>query len=151
LKRALEFAKKLSDSYAFVITAGDPAGGTAPKRIPGGWYYGWCTLAQHYFRGCDLVVSRAGHGTIAQAISNSKPSLLVPIPRQTEQVGNARKAEKLGVALVIGQDELDLDGFRRSAERLKHEDFAMRVSEMSKVSGRFEARKEIISALAVTS
>jgi UDP:flavonoid glycosyltransferase YjiC (YdhE family) len=151
LRKALEFAKKLSDTYAFVVTAGDPAGGTAPKRIPGGWYYGWCTLTQHYFRGCDLVVSRAGHGTIALAISNSRPSLLVPIPRQTEQVGNARKAEKLGVALVMGQDELDLDGFRRCVERLKEKDFSLRVSEMRRIAARFEARKEIISALAAAS
>lgn len=65
-----------------------------------------CTLAQHYFRSCDVVVSRAGHGTLAQAITCTKPTLLVPIPNQTEQAGNCAKAVKPDISLSVAQDEL---------------------------------------------
>ncbi len=56
---------------------------------------------------CDVVVSRAGHGTIMKSLVYGKPMILVPIPDHTEQYGNARRAEALGVARVIDQTKLN--------------------------------------------
>ena len=56
---------------------------------------------------CDAVVSRAGHVSISDYILRAKPCLLVPIQSQTEQIGNAYKAERLGFALVVEEGELD--------------------------------------------
>jgi UDP-N-acetylglucosamine--N-acetylmuramyl-(pentapeptide) pyrophosphoryl-undecaprenol N-acetylglucosamine transferase len=147
LKRALVIAKELSDEYSFMITGGDPSASTVPVRVPGGWYYGWCTLAQHYFRSCDVVVSRAGHGTLAQSISSGKPSLLIPIPGQTEQEGNSQKAVKLGVALTLTQDALSPDSFREAIESLQGQEFATNVGVVSRIANTLDARKEILRAL----
>lgn len=147
LRRALEIAEALSGTYSFVISGGDPTGETKPRSIPGGWYYEWCSLAKNFFRACDVVVSRAGHGTLAQAIICGKPSLLVPIPGQTEQEGNSRKAVKLGVSLAISQDDLTLGGFRGAVERLEGEDFARNLFRVGTIASGFEAQREIIQAL----
>jgi UDP:flavonoid glycosyltransferase YjiC (YdhE family) len=109
LAKVLEIAGQLSDRFVSVVSAGDPAGRTVAEGIPGGWCYGWCRAPEPYFALCDLVVSRAGHGTIGQAIASSRPSLLVPIPGQAEQEGNAAKAVRLGVSACVGQDELTAD------------------------------------------
>ena len=58
-------------------------------------------------KACDLVVSRAGHGTISQSICYGKPSVLIPTPNHTEQLNNASKCVALGTAVVVHQDNLD--------------------------------------------
>ena len=147
LKKALAIAEALAESYCFVISGGDPSGTTEPRPIAGGWYYEWCGLVKHYFEACDVVVSRAGHGTLAQAISHGKPSLLVPIPGQTEQEGNSRKAAKLGLSLSMCQDDLTLEGFRSAVSRLREQDFAQNVKTVNAIAKRFDAQEEIIRAL----
>jgi UDP-N-acetylglucosamine--N-acetylmuramyl-(pentapeptide) pyrophosphoryl-undecaprenol N-acetylglucosamine transferase len=147
LRTALKCAEALSESYAFVISGGDPTGSTMPTRSARGWYYEWCAIADTYFSCCDVVVSRAGHGTIAQAVTSSKPSLLVPIPNQPEQEGNASKAEKLGVSIVIQQDELTLRSLKESVDRLQAEGYRQRASWLGDIARGFDARKTIVELL----
>jgi len=61
----------------------------------------------------DIVVSRAGHTLAAKALALGCRLILCPIPRQTEQLNNARTLEEMGVALIVHESEL------RSAERLR--------------------------------
>jgi len=60
----------------------------------------------------DLVVSRAGAGTLAELIRCATPAILVPYPQAADnhQWANARFFEQLGGAVVIYQQYLvDLD------------------------------------------
>jgi len=107
LAKALEAAKALHEEYLFVITAGDPGGKRAATEVPGGYLYGWCDASRAFVDSCDAIVSRAGHVSISDYILHAKPCLLVPIQSQTEQIGNASKAERLGFALVVEEDGLD--------------------------------------------
>jgi UDP:flavonoid glycosyltransferase YjiC (YdhE family) len=147
LRMALDVARALSDRFVFVISAGNPAGSPASLEIPGGWYYGWCRSPERYFSGCDLVISRAGHGTIGQAILASKPSLLVPIPKQPEQVGNARKAERLGVALHIDQCSLTVQGISEAAGSLLDGRTSDCVKKLGDYASKFDAVDEVVKAL----
>jgi len=147
LRLAMECARMMSDDYSFVVSAGNPAASSEAAKIPGGWYYGWCGIANQYFRTCDLVVSRAGHGTISQALVSSKPSLLVPIPRQPEQEGNATKAVKLGISLRLDQNEATPSKIRESAERMLQGDFVERACKLGNWAAAFDAKEEIVSAL----
>jgi len=150
LRLAMECTRTMSDDYSFVVSAGNPAASSEATKIPGGWYYGWCSIANQYFRTCDLVVSRAGHGTIGQALLSSKPSLLVPIPRQPEQEGNAAKAVKLGVSLRLDQCEASPSKIRETTERMLQDGFAERARRLGDWAGAFDAKKEIVSALTLS-
>jgi UDP-N-acetylglucosamine--N-acetylmuramyl-(pentapeptide) pyrophosphoryl-undecaprenol N-acetylglucosamine transferase len=141
---ALKAAEALSGSYYFVISGGDPSAGNGASKVPGGWYYGWCEAPEHYFSKCDLVVSRAGHGTIGQALSASKPSLLIPIPRQPEQEGNADKAAKLGVSMVLPQEQLTLDSLRAALHSLLSGTFSEKARELGAIANKFDAKREIV-------
>ena len=141
---ALRAAEALSDSYAFVVSGGSPSSNPVATRIPGGWYYGWCEIAEHYFKACDMVISRAGHGTIGQTILSRKPSLLVPIPHQPEQEGNADKAARLGVSLRLSQEELTAGTLKAYVERLHGGGFLEKARRLGEWAGRFDARKEIV-------
>ena len=57
-------------------------------------------------KACDVVISRAGHGTLTQCICYGKPIIIVPTPGHTEQINNAMRAKKLGVANIISQERL---------------------------------------------
>ena len=144
---ALAAADELKDRYAFVVTGGDPGGTQAPRRVGGGWYYEWCPLANLYFKSCDVVVSRAGHGTVGQAITSMKPSLLVPIPKQPEQEGNAEKASKLGVSLVVNQDQLTSETLRSSLASLLEGDYGRRAANLGGYARTFDAKSAIVDAV----
>jgi UDP-N-acetylglucosamine--N-acetylmuramyl-(pentapeptide) pyrophosphoryl-undecaprenol N-acetylglucosamine transferase len=64
----------------------------------------------------DLVVGRAGAGTVAELTALGKPSLLIPLPQSGggEQEVNARLMQSAGAAVVIAQPQA-------TPERLKLE------------------------------
>lgn len=147
LKLVLQLVEASSERYASVVSGGDPRGSNVPKRINGGWYYEWCDIVEGYFRSCDVVVSRAGHGTVGQAITSSKPSLLVPIPRQPEQEGNAEKAARLGVSLVIPQDELTEETLADSLDALLKGDYAARARRLGDIARSMDASAAIVGMI----
>jgi UDP:flavonoid glycosyltransferase YjiC (YdhE family) len=147
LAKALEIAGLLSDGFVSVVSAGDPAGSPVVKEIPGGWYYGWCRAPDPYFSLCDLVVSRAGHVTISQAIVAARPSLLVPIPDQAEQEGNAAKAVRLGVSVCIAQDELTAGRAIEGIETLLGGRAEEKAKALSDYASGFDAVGEVVRTL----
>src|SRR5690625_1586161 len=60
------------------------------------------------FSGADLVLSRAGAGTIAELIRCRAPSILIPYPYSADdhQQANAAYLEEQGGSLVVDQDSL---------------------------------------------
>jgi UDP:flavonoid glycosyltransferase YjiC (YdhE family) len=147
LKVAVRCAEALEGSCSFVVSGGSPSSNTRPVKIAGGWYYGWCDIADFYFKACDVVVSRAGHGTIGQTIMSSKPSLLVPIPRQPEQEGNADKAVRLGVSLRVSQDDLSPNKLKECFDTLLGGGFAERAKALGEAARAFDAKEEIVRTI----
>ena len=146
MKELIEaIAKALGGSYVFVITEGNPAGERTPTSYKWGWRFGWCDAPQAYLEACNVVVTRAGHGSIARAIATAKPSLIVPIPNQTEQAGNAAKAARLGVALTMPQEKLNADSVRNAVEALRREPYSSNVRSMARIAARFDATKTIVN------
>ena len=151
LRMALDYSEALAAKYSFVVSAGNPSASTLPTRFRGGWYYGWCGISEFYFKACDLVVSRAGHGTIGQAILWSKPSLLVPIPRQPEQEGNAEKAAKLGVSIWHRQEELTVEVLEKSFNALLNGDYPAATKRFGDLARRFDAKADIVRTIEAAS
>ena len=58
------------------------------------------------YTACDIVVSRAGSGSIFEIAAIGKPSILIPLPEsaQNHQINNAYVYAKTGAALVL-EDE----------------------------------------------
>jgi len=83
---------------------------------------------------CDLVVSRAGSGTIAELGYFGKASVLVPLPHAPggHQDKNAELLENQGAARVILDDELSKDRLALEVEALFNDRSVL--AEMSKRS-----------------
>ena len=92
--------------YNIVMSYGYPSSDDKPIRHGNLTIYKWVPNRFEYLKACDLVVGRAGHGTITQCMCYGKPAIFVPTPGHTEQISNAKQAENMGIAKVILQPKL---------------------------------------------
>jgi len=99
----------LTKKYEIIISRGNPNGSLSPQSSNGMKIFDWIQNQDEYISASDLILSRAGHGTIMKSLVHGKPMVLVPIPDHTEQYGNARRAEALHVARIIDQNKLNGD------------------------------------------
>jgi UDP-N-acetylglucosamine--N-acetylmuramyl-(pentapeptide) pyrophosphoryl-undecaprenol N-acetylglucosamine transferase len=102
----LDSLHSFSKDYDVVLSRGNPSGGREPLRLDGVTVYEWIENQDDFIKASDLIISRAGHGTIMKSLVCGKPMILVPIPEHTEQYGNAHRATSLRVAQTLDQSRL---------------------------------------------
>ena len=108
-KLLVKALSRVARKYEVIVSKGKPDGSLYPHEFNGLRIFDWIQNQDDYILASDLVVSRAGHGTIMKSLVYGKPMVLVPIPDHTEQYGNARRAEALNVARIIDQSKLSGD------------------------------------------
>lgn len=62
------------------------------------------------FKASDYAISRAGANTIMELLSNEIPTIFIPLPKgisRGDQIENAKYLQKINVAKIIFQDELN--------------------------------------------
>ncbi|MFP3950613.1 MAG: glycosyltransferase [Candidatus Bathyarchaeia archaeon] len=127
-----ELLREFPDKYRVVMSLGDPTGGMEPSRDGNLTVIPWVPDRDLYLKTCDIVLSRAGHETIMQSICYKKPSLLIPVPKHTEQYANARRAMELGVAEAIDQCKLYRGELLSQIKRLaENEVYKNRLNELN--------------------
>lgn len=92
--------------YQVVMSLGYLDGAEKMIRKDNVAIYNWIPKRFEYLKACDLVVARAGHGTLTQSISYGKPMVLIPTPSHTEQLNNAYRVKDLGIAEVLEQNDV---------------------------------------------
>jgi UDP-N-acetylglucosamine--N-acetylmuramyl-(pentapeptide) pyrophosphoryl-undecaprenol N-acetylglucosamine transferase len=100
----------------------DPKSGQAVKAV----FMPFCDDIATLLSAADLVVSRAGAGTIAELIRCATPAILVPFPRAADnhQWANARFFEQQGGGIVI--DEQYLGDLEREVRDVIFNDWLLR-------------------------
>ncbi|MFQ6065199.1 MAG: UDP-N-acetylglucosamine--N-acetylmuramyl-(pentapeptide) pyrophosphoryl-undecaprenol N-acetylglucosamine transferase [Candidatus Bathyarchaeia archaeon] len=125
--------KEIPDDYQIVMSLGYPNTSTEPIRNGNVTVYKWIPNRFEYLKACDLVIARAGHGTLTQSICYGKPMILVPTPSHTEQLNNAKRAVQLGIAKMIEQKDLNKESLLAAMqELLRRPSFQERVEEIQK-------------------
>ena len=96
------------EQYQIVMSLGYPNASIDPIQHGNLRIYRWMDNQTRfeYLKACDLVISRAGHGTISQSMYYGKPMILIPTPSHTEQENNARRAVQIGIAKLKEQQQL---------------------------------------------
>jgi UDP-N-acetylglucosamine--N-acetylmuramyl-(pentapeptide) pyrophosphoryl-undecaprenol N-acetylglucosamine transferase len=101
-----EILLEFPEEYEIVVSYGYPGADSKPMRHGNVTIYKWVPNRFEYLKACDVVIARAGHGTITQCMCYGRPVILVPTPNHTEQLTNARQAQKLGAAQIVLQEWL---------------------------------------------
>ncbi len=120
----LDAFHRMSRDYQIVLSRGNPEGDNRRDSVNGVKVFDWIENQDDYIEASDVVVGRAGHGTIMKSLAHGKPMVLVPIPDHTEQYGNAKRAKSLHVAEMIDQNTLNHDTLKSTIQRiLESEDY----------------------------
>ena len=113
--------REFPDDYQIVMSLGYPNASTKPIRNGSMTVYDWLPNRFEHLKACDLVVARAGHGTLTQSICYGKPMILVPTPSHTEQLNNAKRAAELGIVEIVEQDDLNKQTLLEAVQTLLKE------------------------------
>lgn len=136
------------DDYEIVVSLGYPNADHEPICHSNLTIYKWLPNRFEYLKACDLVVSRAGHGTLTQCLCYGKPMIIIPTPSHTEQINNAKQVEALGVAKVIEQEELSRERLLRGVQQILEGETSERLrqiqQEVLRYDGLENAAKTII-------
>ena len=132
--------KKMPREFQIAISRGEPNGVRKAHHESRVKVYDWIENQDDFIKASDIVVSRAGHGTIMKSLLYAKPMILVPIPDHTEQIGNARRAIQLHVAKVIDQNALNKDTLESAIQNILHStEYRKNAAEISKKAASMHA------------
>lgn len=121
--------------YEFIVSLGNPSGSRDLEDLSDNVkVYDWLPDKWKYLSMASVVVSRAGHTTITEALMCGKPLLLIPVPGQTEKLENAKSVVKMGLGLMLRQSDVKRE-FYKALRRLLNPEFKERVM---KFKGKFE-------------
>ena len=133
---------ELSKKYNVVMSRGQPNGEFAKEISERFQIYDWIEKQDDFIRGCDVVISRAGHGIIMKSMVYGKPMILVPIPDHTEQYGNAKRAVSINLAELIYQSELNTKTLNEAVEKiLNSPEFVLTAQRVKEVAASTDAVK----------
>jgi uncharacterized protein (TIGR00661 family) len=118
INRLIPIFRKFPDRYKIIMSMGIPKGNSQIIKKGSLYLVPWIENRFNYLKACDIVVSRGGHETLMQSISYGKPSVIIPVPKHTEQYGNARRAKELGIAKALHQKDLTLDHLLKRIDQL---------------------------------
>jgi UDP:flavonoid glycosyltransferase YjiC (YdhE family) len=142
--------KEFPDDYWIIMSLGYPNQSAEPVEDGTVTVYRWIHNRFEHLKACDLVIARAGHGTVAQSICYGKPMILVPTPSHTEQLNNAKNAVELGVAEMVEQDDLNrnllLATVRKVFKSSKFQETAENIQESVMESNGVETAVQMIVA-----
>jgi len=148
--RLLEILRDSHSNYQIVLSKGEPSSEAYPKKYGDVTVYDWIDDLTQFelLKACDLLVCRAGHGIVTKALTFSKPLVLIPIPDQTEQYGNASRAVRLGVAEVIMQTELNEENLFKAVERILNSDiYGRRAQQVADITATLDATQTAIEVV----
>ena len=136
----LESFHGMPKKYEIVLSKGDAEGERGLRSVGGVKVYDWIENQEEFIRTSDLVVARAGHGTIMKSLVYGRPMVLIPIPDHTEQYGNAQRAVSLHVAEIIDQNMLNHETLQSTVERvLDSPEYATNAVRISKETASMDA------------
>lgn len=135
------------EEYEVVMSLGYPNTNDEPVHHGSVSIYKWIPNRYEYLKACDMIIARAGHGTITQAMCFGKPMILIPTPGHTEQINNAKKAQDLGIARILQQEGLNREKLLRTVQQITDNKTAERLKmiqeEVLKYDGLANAVKTI--------
>lgn len=139
--------KKLPSKYRVIMSLGLPKSSERPTQEGNMLVYDWLPNRFEVLKACDLVISRAGLGTITHAICYGRPLILIPTPSQTEQFGNANRVVELGVAKIIDQKSLNYDCLTSTLQEMFLGSFVDKAHQLQRDTSKYDAVETMVETI----
>jgi len=135
------------NDYEIIVSLGYPNVQNKHTHHDNVTIHNWVPNRFEYLKACDVVISRAGHGTITQCLSYGKPMILIPTPSHTEQLSNAKQAANLKVAKIIPQEELSKEKLLVSVQYLLQKKVLERVKEIQNETSSYNGLENAVKTI----
>lgn len=143
VKKIIPLLARFPRGYNIIISCGEPTGSTSPRRKGAAIIMEWTDDQDALMSACDILISRAGHGTILKAMALGKPLLIIPTPFQTEQLANATTAQSFGIAVLLEQRGLTMTALLHAVDLLATDQtYLQKAAEISQAAGKFGGAAE---------
>lgn len=142
-KTLLEFPEE----YEVVISLGHPKSDKRATHYGNVTIFDWIPNRFEYLKACDVVIGRAGHGTITQAMTYGKPLILIPTPSHTEQISNAKQAQDLGIAKIVLQQDLSKEKLVKAVKQTLESEASERLQAIQKQVLKYDGLENAVSAI----
>jgi len=129
LSKVLEKIPEDLKKFHFIISLGEVGEARSYQINENVTVYSWLPNKWDLLSKAKLVVSRAGHTTISEALVCGKPLLMIPVPGQTEKYENARNIHRMGLGVMLEQAYVEEKFFPTLRYLLNNETICRRVSE----------------------
>jgi len=132
----------LPTGVSLVVSRGDASGPVPAGRLGEHVVLGWDDLRSDFMAQADLILCRGGQTTIGESILNGKPMAIFPIPLHGEQVENAKKSVRMGIAKIFDQYAPDPKGLAMGLVRMMEDGgFASRAEGVRDVAMGLDAKR----------
>jgi len=138
------------EDYEVVMSFGDPEAKSKPIVHGNVSIYGWVPNRFEYLKACDLVIGRAGHGTLTQCFCYGKPMILIPTPSHTEQIVNAKQVADLGTAKIVQQDRLSREKLATAVRQVLESQIPQRLEEIQKEVLKYDGLEQAVKTITET-
>lgn len=142
-----ELVKKFPSGYRVVMSLAEPNSSGEPIREGNVTIYNWISNRFEFLKACDVVVARAGLGTISQSIFYGKPLVLIPTPSHTEQLNNAKVTETLKLGKMLDQRKLCYEGLIAAIRDVSTEEYRRRAEEVQKEVLKYDAVRALVEVV----
>jgi UDP:flavonoid glycosyltransferase YjiC (YdhE family) len=149
VKKILDAQKYFKNKIQYVISEGKPNGKIEPLKISdNGWYYEWCPIRDELFILSNILVLRGGHTTISQAIQFGKPIISIPIENHAEQISNSCKITKIGIGIMLKNNELTSEKIVESINTILNDNkFSSRSNEIMEFCTKLNGVQNVINII----
>lgn len=149
VRKILDAQKYFKNKIQYVISEGKPNGKIEPFKISdNGWYYEWCPIRDELFILSNILVLRGGHTTISQAIKFGKPIISIPIENHAEQISNSLKITKIGIGIMLKNNELTSEKIVESINTILNDNkFSSKSNEMMEFCSKLNGVQNVINII----
>jgi len=130
--------------YTIILSQGIPAIHNQPIKRGPLQIYSWVNDRYALLKSCDLLITRGGHNTVAEAMYYGIPMLVIPTPGHSEHQGIAKSVEQMGLGLVVQQHELSFSKLLDAVAAILGDSSFKKRAEMA---ARFAAQFDAISSI----
>ncbi len=139
-----KLVKQFPEKYHVVMSMAESHSFEEPQVEGNVAIYPWLPNRSEVLKACDVVISRAGLGTISQAICYGKPLIIIPTPSHTEQYNNARRAEGLKLGKLLDQRTLCYEKLIDAVDETLTEPYIHRAQEVQREVEKYNAVETMV-------
>lgn len=146
-EKLMEIFRNFPRKFQVVLSRGLPGGNNRPEKTNSLTVFNWVKDRFELLKACDVLVTRGGHNTVAEAMYFGAPMLIIPTPGHSEHQSIARSVAEMGVGELLQQRDLTFNNVLSALNRiLEDPSYFKKSKEVQREALKYDALNHVIKA-----